>query len=137
VGGGARVNDVRIRDIEPGRALGISTVLGAQGGPSLSCKVSLPDTRDHILAARQGQLVQLTAMLAGGAIGSDYDFGRFALDARQFWSPGQGEHVIAAAVAGGRRGARHSTSWCRWGAIRRCAATRAAAIATDRVRMRR
>ena len=97
VGGGARVNDVRIRDIEPGRALGTGTVLGAQGGTVAQLQGFVArDTRDHILAARQGQLVQLTAMLAGGAIGSDYDFGRFALDARQFWSPGQGEHVIAA-----------------------------------------
>lgn len=97
VGGGARVNDVRIRDIEPGRALGSGRVFGAPGGTVVQLQGFVArDSRDHILAARQGQLLQLTVMVAEHAIGSDYDFGRYALDARQFWSPWPGGHVVAA-----------------------------------------
>ena len=99
VGGAALVTDVTIRELEPGRALAAGAVLGARGGTVVQAQGFIArDSRDHVLAARRGQLLQLTATLSERTLGSDYNFGRYALDTRRYWSFGSAGHVIAAQI---------------------------------------
>lgn len=81
----------------PGGALASGAVPGSEGGRVVQAQAFVSrDSRDHVLSARNGHFVQLTASTATSAIGSAYDFGRYALDARRYWSLGPRRHVIAA-----------------------------------------
>ena len=48
-------------------------------GPAL-----LYDARDNVLSTFRGNYLEVSALLNGGALGSDYRFGRYLLDARHF-----------------------------------------------------
>ncbi len=52
------------------------------------------DTRDNIFSASGGSFHQLSVGLYGGAIGSDYDFGRYILDLRRYFNVFP-NHVLA------------------------------------------
>ncbi|HNV76027.1 MAG TPA: BamA/TamA family outer membrane protein [Gemmatimonadaceae bacterium] len=100
-GGAARVFDLAVRDREPGSALASGTVFGARGGTLVQAQGFVAhDSRDHVLSPRAGHLMQLTVSTAGGAIGSRYDFTRYAVDLRRYWTLGSRSHVVAAQLLG-------------------------------------
>lgn len=96
-GASARLFDLDVRDREPGKALASGTIHGAGGGTLVQAQGFVAhDSRDHVLSARRGHLMQVTVSNAGGAIGSRFDFTRYALDARRYWTLGRQAHVVAA-----------------------------------------
>ncbi|HEX4931915.1 MAG TPA: BamA/TamA family outer membrane protein [Gemmatimonadaceae bacterium] len=96
-GASARYTSVKVRDVETGGALVTGAVHGSAGGAVAQLQGFVShDSRDHVLAPRAGHLLQLTVTGAGGAIGSRYDFTRYAVDARRYWAFGARQHVVAA-----------------------------------------
>ncbi|MCC7439411.1 MAG: BamA/TamA family outer membrane protein [Armatimonadetes bacterium] len=57
------------------------------------------DDRDYTFSTTRGTYVRLIAMGYDGILGSDFDCGKFTLDARRYW-PVFGDHVVAAQVYG-------------------------------------
>ncbi|NIN72201.1 MAG: BamA/TamA family outer membrane protein [Gemmatimonadetes bacterium] len=82
-------------ETEAGGMLDQGDILGSAGGivsgPTL---LASWDTRDNIFSASSGQHHQLSVELNGGAIGSEYDFGRYILDLRGYIST-LPNHVLA------------------------------------------
>ncbi len=92
----ARVTHTAVSDVEPGRGLATGHILGLTGGTVSQVQGFMArDSRDHVVAAHVGSFLQLTSTLANGAWGSDFDFARYAIDGRKYWTLG-GAHVLAA-----------------------------------------
>jgi outer membrane protein assembly factor BamA len=74
-----------LEEVEEGGMLEQGDILGSEGG-TVSGAILLAnwDTRDNIFAASAGSYHQFMATLYGGAIGSDYGFGRYVVDARRY-----------------------------------------------------
>lgn len=66
-------------------------------GPAL-----LYDGRDNVLSTFQGNYLELAALFNGAALGSDYRFSRYLLDARHFQPLSQDHKTILAAQLVGR-----------------------------------
>ncbi|HEX8425347.1 BamA/TamA family outer membrane protein [Hymenobacter sp.] len=69
----SRLNERPLRERQNTRIVGIGPVL-------------LYDHRDNVLSAYQGSYLEASALLNGGALGSDYRFSRYLLDARRYLS---------------------------------------------------
>jgi outer membrane protein assembly factor BamA len=51
------------------------------------------DTRDNIFYSTQGSLCEISGAYYAGALGCDFDFGRYGLDLRKFFSMGERQVV--------------------------------------------
>ena len=92
----ARMTRTTVSEIEPGGELATGNVLGTDGGTVSQVQGFIArDSRDHVVAARQGSFILLAAASANGAWGSDYDFSRYSVDGRKYWTFGSA-HVLAA-----------------------------------------
>ena len=88
---GYRFSNTDIRDVEENGAIERGDLLGAKGGviSQLTSGVAW-DTRDNLFAPQAGSLAQITAAYSDGALGADYRFGRYTLDARRYVVLGRG-----------------------------------------------
>ena len=88
---GYRFSNTDIRDAEENGVIERGELLGAKGGVMSQLTSGLAwDTRDNLFAPLRGSLVQVTAANSDDAFGSDYRFGRYALDARRYITLGRG-----------------------------------------------
>ncbi|PJJ47809.1 BamA/TamA family outer membrane protein [Hymenobacter chitinivorans] len=74
----------------PGEELRASTISSGVG-PAF-----LYDGRDNILSAYRGNYLELSALFNGGALGSDFRFSRYLLDARHYQALGPSSKTILA-----------------------------------------
>jgi outer membrane protein assembly factor BamA len=91
-----------VRDTATGGRLAGGTIPGSRGGTLTGFGAGLMlDTREHSLAPRGGALVVLRGRLHNDALGSDFNYVRFELDARGYWTmlPRQVLAVQLAAMA--------------------------------------
>jgi outer membrane protein assembly factor BamA len=85
----------RLVEREPDGLLADDSVPGASrwfcyaAGPQLAY-----DSRDDNIATRRGSYAAAQALYADRALGSDFTYGAFRLDARHFWSPAE-RHTLA------------------------------------------
>lgn len=94
-GVGYQFEHSKMDEVEEGGMLDQGDILGSEGGVvSGATLLASWDTRDNIFTASSGHYHQLTADLNGGAIGSDYDFGRYVLDLRGYINT-MPDHVLA------------------------------------------
>ena len=82
---GYRFSNTDIRDAEENGVIERGELLGAKGGviSQLTSGVAW-DTRDNLFAPGRGSLAQITAAYSDAALGGDYRFGRYTLDARRY-----------------------------------------------------
>ena len=74
-----------IQSTDSGAVLQTGTVPGSGGGASSGLGLTVNyDTRDNIYSTRDGDYAALDLMYYGKALGSNYSFGRYALDVRHF-----------------------------------------------------
>jgi len=99
VGGGARLTTAHVSHREAGRALESGNILGSDGGTmSQLLGIVSRDSRDNVISAHSGNVVQLTGSWANHTWGSDYDFSRYVLELQGYRSLGGSEHVVAAQI---------------------------------------
>ena len=88
---GLRFSNTDIRDVEENGVIERGELLGTKGGviSQLTSGVAW-DTRDNLFAPQHGSLAQMTAAYSDDALGADYRFGRYTLDARRYITLGRG-----------------------------------------------
>lgn len=87
-------------DHEAGGLLQTGTLPGSDGGRLLTLGgVIVSDTRDHTMNAHRGHLAELSMSWSSRALGSDFDFGRYRLDLRQFVPLGGGRVLAVQGLA--------------------------------------
>ena len=75
----------RLTQTQPDGLLAQGTIPGSQGGNLSGCGAVVAwDTRDDVLYSSRGQYVRLAVTEFADALGSDFSFQRYRLDARQF-----------------------------------------------------
>ena len=86
--------------VEEGGLLDRDALVGSRGGNVALLGASATwDSRDNVFAAARGGYVQLAAAVADGALGSDFDFDRLALDARAYLRVGRAQVLAVQGVA--------------------------------------
>ena len=95
IGTGYRFAHTKILELEAGRALDAGGIEGIEGGDlAAASATTIWDTRENLFAPRRGTLAQASASVSATAVGSDFTFTRYVLDARRYISLG-GAQVIA------------------------------------------
>ncbi|UOG75568.1 outer membrane protein assembly factor [Hymenobacter tibetensis] len=79
----SRFQERPVRERQDTRVIGVGPVL-------------LYDHRDNVLSAYRGSYLELSALFNGGALGSDFQFGRYLLDARRYISLDQDHKTVLA-----------------------------------------
>lgn len=86
VGPRAQAQGIGKMEAAPGGLLDRRTVAGAGGGWSLGAGAAAAyDTRTSVFTPTHGALVAVAATAFGRALGSDFRFAQFDLDARRYW----------------------------------------------------
>ena len=79
-------------EVDPTHALATGLVPGSTGGITSGAGVLCTwDTRDNIFSAYHGRFYQASLMFSHPTIGSDYKFGRFNIDLREFKQLGESQ----------------------------------------------
>ena len=88
---GYRYTNTTIRDAEEGGVIERGELVGTQGGiVSQIVGGTAWDSRDNLFTPASGTFAQITAAYSGDAIGADYRFGRYTIDARRYLRLGRG-----------------------------------------------
>lgn len=84
-----------LKEIEDGGVLGERTIPGSDGGVVSGGGVFVNwDSRDNVFIATGGSFIQASATFFGEVLGGKFDFDRYNVDARQYFSLG-GAHSLA------------------------------------------
>lgn len=90
----------RVVEQEAGGLLDGGAVPGSDGGRLVAIGGSiLSDTRDHTMNTRSGHLARLTIDWSHSVLGSDFDYGSYQMDVRQFVSLGRGRVLALQGLA--------------------------------------
>ena len=95
VGLHTHVQQVNMKYVQPGGMLDTGNVVGSDGGLIIGLGVVLDwDTRDFPSAALKGHLLNVEWVEYNSALGSDFDYRRFTVDARKYFST-KSQHTLA------------------------------------------
>ncbi len=95
LGGQYWLDRMKVSGLEPQGLLFNVNVPGKEGGLlSAAGLVALLDRRDNVFYPSAGGYLELSSLHSMAAIGSDFDFSKFTLDGRKYWSR-DGQHVVA------------------------------------------
>ncbi|WP_290648387.1 BamA/TamA family outer membrane protein [Aquisalimonas sp.] len=79
------VRDYTLSDVGAGSLLAADSPRGVEGGAVVGIgAVTRYDSREDVFAPRSGLLLNVSATFHDSAVGSDFDFQRYTLDARQY-----------------------------------------------------
>jgi len=94
-----------LSDKEEGGQLQTADIPGGRGGGVTGLGLAVEyDTRDNTFSSSRGAYAQLRIRAYNDALGSNYDYVKYKLDARRFWSPAThmvlGTQVLAEGIDG-------------------------------------
>ncbi|MEQ8703316.1 MAG: BamA/TamA family outer membrane protein [Phaeodactylibacter sp.] len=88
------LDDMDVSGLEPGGLLEAEGATGQSGGLLTAAGgFLLLDQRDNVFYPTAGHYLELGAVRSGSFVGSQFDFTKYALDARKYWSAGTGAVV--------------------------------------------
>ena len=101
VGGGLRIADDELVDLEGGGPLSDGRLPGADGGTVWGAALRvIRDTRDEVISPGAGVLASASLRGHPDGLGSDYGFLRYTLDARRYLRAGAGTIAVRATASG-------------------------------------